>query len=914
MMRSFFRLTTLLLFLSISWHTSQLQAQGTAEGYFYVYPKVSEAYPNANNRSNSTALNSILDQYSVVSYRESFPGAPVSSFISNAYEMHFNGDAYSLLTALYNSDLFNYIDPTGYAETLSMPENDVSEVNDLITSICSNPYTVNDPYPADPPLGTGFNNRWNIDAMEMECAWEITTGNPNIVIGVVDTEFDNDHPDLIGKILPDWERDPGDEQVSINGVRHGTAVIADAVATPNNGICIAGTGYNTTGAGYVVPYAGGNDAPIWPGIWTAGFIDRRPIINVSWVLIGDWIGGMNPFPNPFPTELPTITEATRLIVEQGSFIIFGAGNDDNAFDHRGNPYASIPGVLIVSGLSPSLNHDPSLTRSYAEVDLCAPSKNINSLRRETGAVAFHADPGGSSHSAPFVAGIAALCLDVNPCMSPVELEALLKGTTSPIGDAASFPGVIGTGYVNAYQAVLAASSKLTNHTIITDETWDYPRRIEGTLTVAAGAKLTVTSTIACAFDSKIVVEPGGQLDVLGGRLRRDCENEKYWKGIEVKGNPSASQFTSGAQGKVRLIDAVIEDAEIAVSLFRRQTYAQGGGILLAEGSTFLNCQKGVAIAKYTNTFPFNSNPVANLSQIKNCTFTINDDFHFDQGGEHIQLDRVTRVNILNNAFNDERTSYASADDLQNGIWSSNATYWLSGNTIDNMRYGVKAENIKSGRTFKATGNTFTDNFFGISVRAVDNFEVSTNNNFIVGGFDGPTTEFTFPNRQTGMLVDQSSGFFIEDNNFTAAAGLPSGAEPVGLAVNNTNVGIAGDLSSDANEVFRNTFNGLHHANVANGENGDPSPISGGGLRYICNQNLTIVANSPNYCTDFTVFDGSIASVQISDNGSAAGNTFTQDNTCNLSSDFRNNNANFITYNYYDQSQGNKEEPIYIRVY
>lgn len=435
--------------------------------------------------------------------------------------------------------------------------------------------------------------------------------------------------------------------------------------------------------------------------------------------------------------------------------------------------------------------------------------------------------------------------------------------------------------------------------------WDGEKVLYSNIVIESGSTLTIDCDVYMCEQAIITVEPGGRLNV-NAKIAAECDS---WLGIEVKGVPSVSQFSSGVQGRVYLTNGTIEDAQIGVSLFRRQTYAQGGGILYAQDSDFINCQKGVAIANYDNTLPGNSLPTRNLSYIRDCNFIINDDFFFDYGGEHIQLDRVTRVNITDNILKDDRTSYTSADELQNGIWSSNATYFLKGNVIEHMRYGVKAENIKAGRTFRATENTFTNNFFGISTRAVDNFE-AIDNDFTVGGFTGPTTEFQSTDRQTGMMVDQSSGFFIEDNDFSAASNLLTVAEPVGLAVKNTNVGVAGDLNSDANEVFRNTFDGLHRANVANGQNADPSPASGGGLRYFCNQNNTVVANSPNYCTDFTVSNGNIAAVQRSVAGDAAGNTFTKNNLCNTLSDFDNIDGNFITYHYYNQSAGNIEDPIF----
>lgn len=263
------------------------------------------------------------------------------------------------------------------------------------------------------------------------------------------------------------------------------------------------------------------------------------------------------------------------------------------------------------------------------------------------------------------------------------------------------------------------------------------------------------------------------------------------------------------------------------------------------------------------------------------------------------MDRITRVNITDNVLTDLRTQYNSADDLQNGLWSSNATYSLKRNTIENMRYGIKAENIVSGRTFKVTENNFQNNFFGISTRAVDNF-VTIDNDFVIGGFTGPTTEFDFPERQTGMHVDQSSGFFIEDNDFVAATALPPTAEPVGLAINNTNVGAAGELNSDFNHAFRNDFTELYRANIANGNNGGNNFM--GGFRYFCNTNVD------NECTDFTVFDGTISPIQRTEDNSAVGNTFTQGSSTCTYKHFDNTGGNAIDYHYFDQSNGNVEDP------
>jgi hypothetical protein len=45
---------------------------------------------------------------------------------------------------------------------------------------------------------------------------------------------------------------------------------------------------------------------------------------------------------------------------------------------------------------------------------------------------------------------------INPCLSTADVKAILKSTTDPVVDAANYPGMVGTGRVNAYKAVKKA--------------------------------------------------------------------------------------------------------------------------------------------------------------------------------------------------------------------------------------------------------------------------------------------------------------------------------------------------------------------------------------------------------------------------------------------------------------------------
>ncbi|TXI82938.1 MAG: hypothetical protein E6Q38_04365 [Crocinitomicaceae bacterium] len=64
--------------------------------------------------------------------------------------------------------------------------------------------------------------------------------------------------------------------------------------------------------------------------------------------------------------------------------------------------------------------------------------------------------GGTSQSTPLVSGTAALMYSVNPCLVSNLVQDILKNTTDPIVDAQNYPGVVGTGRLNAYKAVKAA--------------------------------------------------------------------------------------------------------------------------------------------------------------------------------------------------------------------------------------------------------------------------------------------------------------------------------------------------------------------------------------------------------------------------------------------------------------------------
>jgi len=293
------------------------------------------------------------------------------------------------------------------------------------TNNCNNPYPINDKKIID-----GTYNNWAIESINARCAWNITQGNPNIVVAIADTEFEQTHEDLENQIIH------LSGPISA-GNAHGTVVAGVACAETNNNKGICGVGYNSKIAAYRVNHyinanggGGASSSDIKNAIWAA-YLDGRPIINASWT----------------GTGLNSL--AAQEITENGTTLVLAAGNTATSMGHAS--IANIPGVILVSSVD--MNNEYYITHARNEyIDLCAPGAFIPTPTVNNSYTVCW----GTSVAAPFVAGTIALLLSVNPNLTPAEIETILKNTAAPINNAHLYPGLIGAGRLDAYTAVQAA--------------------------------------------------------------------------------------------------------------------------------------------------------------------------------------------------------------------------------------------------------------------------------------------------------------------------------------------------------------------------------------------------------------------------------------------------------------------------
>jgi len=279
----------------------------------------------------------------------------------------------------------------------------------------------------------------DIDAPE---AWEITTGSSDVVIGVIDTGVDYNHPDLqaniwvnAGEIAGNGIDDDGNGVIDdihgysavndngnpMDGNGHGTHVSGTIGAKGNNGVGVVGVNWDVKIAGCQFLDTDGYGS-------TAGAIaciDYFTNLKVNHgvdikATNNSWGGG------GFSQALKDAIEAGG---EAGILFVAAAGND--AVDNDANPHypSSYDSDVVLSIASTDRNDRMSDFSQWGltSVDMGAPGSAILSTVPGGG----YATYSGTSMATPHVTGAAALVWSLNPDLSPVAMKELLMAS----GDA-----------------------------------------------------------------------------------------------------------------------------------------------------------------------------------------------------------------------------------------------------------------------------------------------------------------------------------------------------------------------------------------------------------------------------------------------------------------------------------------------
>jgi serine protease len=313
--------------------------------------------------------------------------------------------------------------------------------------------TPNDPY---------YKYQWHLDnpvygGIQMEKAWDISTGSNSVVVAIVDTGIAYENygkycqaPDLAntcfvaGYDFVNSDSHPNDDN------NHGTHVAGTVAQSTNNNLGVAGVAFNTC----LMPVkvldsrGSGSYANVANGIIYAADHGAK-VINLS-------LGGSS--------DSATLKDAVAYAYSKGVTVVAACGNDNASsclYPAAYDDYVIAVGATQYDETkAPYSNYGPSL-------DLVAPGGNTSldqngdgyadGVLQQTFATGRYCSFAyyffqGTSMATPHVSGVAALLIANGNATTPDQVRTALQETAEDLGE----PGrddTYGYGLVNAYAAL-----------------------------------------------------------------------------------------------------------------------------------------------------------------------------------------------------------------------------------------------------------------------------------------------------------------------------------------------------------------------------------------------------------------------------------------------------------------------------
>tara|TARA_B100002051_G_scaffold276740_1_gene327387 strand:+ start:101 stop:2524 length:2424 start_codon:yes stop_codon:yes gene_type:complete len=275
---------------------------------------------------------------------------------------------------------------------------------------------------------------------DTDLAWDITTGDPSIIIAILDTGV-NEHSELQGRLVPGYDYVYQDDNPSdIQG--HGTACAGIAAAKGNNNSGIAGGCWDCS----VMPVKVLGDDGYGEDTVIAAAIQETAAAGVQIISMSLGGGGYNSY----------LDNSVSYAVDAGTVVFAASGNDNNGTISYPAHYDDCIAVGAMSPCNERKNTGSCDGENYwgsnygSDLDFVTPGVRINTITSSGG---YTSTFNGTSSACPHAAGIAGLILSVAPNMTPEQVRTIMQMNADDIGSP-GFDNETGYGRVNAYQSVL----------------------------------------------------------------------------------------------------------------------------------------------------------------------------------------------------------------------------------------------------------------------------------------------------------------------------------------------------------------------------------------------------------------------------------------------------------------------------
>ena len=369
----------------------------------------------------------------------------------------------------------------------------VKALNTLVGVECAEPNYIQ--YVCESANDSYYYTQWGLKGsygIDVEDAWEVTTGTHDIRVGVIDTGIETDHPDLVGNLVTGKSFVSGVTSTT-DTEGHGTHVAGIIGAVGDNNMGVAGVCKEVS----LVPLRiSTNDS--WP---TSNVVNAINYAKNLWgttqqISVVNFSGG----------GFPNSSSLKNAIGNFPGLFVTSAGNDNKNIDSSTNYPASfdVNNMIVVGSHTSSGDRSDFSNYGSKSVDIFAPGSSIYSTVPNKTYEYYN----GTSMAAPFVTGVAALMLSINPDLSAKELKASIMGN-------AKIPNVNGTnpieglcvsnGILDAYKAVCSVAME-TYGTAVMGLREDVSKEVRHVSVPKIYNGITITALDVRAFNNYTTLE------------------------------------------------------------------------------------------------------------------------------------------------------------------------------------------------------------------------------------------------------------------------------------------------------------------------------------------------------------------------------------------------------------------------
>jgi subtilisin family serine protease len=379
--------------------------------------------------------------------------------------------------------------------------------------------------------------------IDAPAGWDAARGQ-GVVVAVVDTGFDVDHPDLADALWTNPTEACGSVDTNGNGKAgdcHGWNFYANNADVTNgtmgaHGSTVAGVvaarADNGHGSAGVAP-----DAVIMPLVVGGGeTVDVNLAAEAIRYAADNGADVINAsFGGAFSGQaLTNLTNAVDYAIGKGVVVVAAAGNDGKDRDSVKVYPANLsnPALITVASTTAADTLAPTSAYGASSVDLAAPGEGVLTTWDDGG----YRLVSGTSIAAPHVAAAAALHLSVNPALTPAQVRAALladadrvpsltgvvasgaRASVAPLGEAVTsvgftFSQMVATAGAQAPKVAVSSTAGGGQYQV----QFGLAMLVDGQVWAVSGEDVTFNGQTATTGDDGLVTFSLGSLPILGAR-------------------------------------------------------------------------------------------------------------------------------------------------------------------------------------------------------------------------------------------------------------------------------------------------------------------------------------------------------------------------------------------------------------